>query len=52
MDLKMLNRMKDLLQAKRIYPIHIDDYSHYKTTKKEVEAVGYKVLAVGETISI
>ena len=52
MDLKMLNRMKDLLQPKRIYPIHIDDYSHYKTTKKEVEAAGYKVLAVGETIDI
>lgn len=52
MDLKMLNRMNDLLQPKRIYPIHIDDYSHYKTTKKEVEAAGYKVLAVGETIDI
>ena len=52
MDLKMLNQMKDLLQPKRIYPIHIDDYSHYKTTKKEVEAAGYKVLAVGEIISI
>ena len=52
MDLKMLNQMKDLLQPKRIYPIHIDDYSHYKTTKKEVEAAGYRVLAVGETIDI
>ena len=52
MDLKMLNRMNDLLQPKRIYPIHIDDYSHYKTTKKEVEAAGYSVLAVGETIDI
>ena len=52
MDLKMLNQMKDLLQPKRIYPIHIADYSHYKTTKKEVEAAGYKVLAVGEIISI
>ena len=52
MDLKMLNRMNNLLQPKRIYPIHIDDYSHYKTTKKEVEAAGYRVLAVGETIDI
>ena len=52
MDLKMLNQMNDLLQPKKIYPIHIDDYSHYKTTKKEVEAVDYKVLAVSETISI
>ena len=52
MDLKMLNRMNDLLQPKRIYPIHIDDYSHYKTTKKEVESAGYRVLAVGETIDI
>ena len=52
MDLKMLNRMNDLLQPKRIYPIHIDDYSHYKTTKNEVETAGYRVLAVGETIDI
>lgn len=52
MDLKMLNRMNDLLQPKRIYPIHIDDYSHYKTTKKEVESAGYRGLAVGETIDI
>lgn len=52
MDLKMLTQMKNLLQPKRIYPIHIDDYSHYKTTKKEVEVAGYKVLAVGETIDL
>lgn len=44
--------MNDLLQPKRIYPIHIDDYSHYKTTKKEVESAGYRGLAVGETIDI
>ena len=50
--IKMLNRMNDLLQPKRIYPIHIDDYSHYKTTKNEVETAGYRVLAVGETIDI
>ena len=52
MDLKMLTQMKNLLQPKRIYPIHIDDYSHYKTTKKEVKAAGYRVLAIGETISL
>lgn len=52
MDLKMLNRMNDFLQPKRIYPIHIDDYSHYKTTKNEVESAGYRVLAVGEIIDI
>ena len=52
MDLKMLDRMKELLQPKMIYPIHIEDYSHYKTTKKEVEAAGYRVLAVGETTDI
>ena len=51
-DFNMLSRKIDLLQPKRIYPIHIDDYSHYKTTKKEVEAAGYRVLAVGETIDI
>lgn len=52
MDLKMLTQMKNLLQPKRIYPIHIDDYSHYKTTKKEVEAAGYRVLAIGETVNL
>ena len=52
MDLKMLNQMNDLLQPKNIYPIHIDDYSHYKTAKKEDKAAGYKVLAIGETINL
>ena len=52
MDLQMLNRMNNLLQPKRIYPNHIDDDSNYKTTKKEVESAGYRVLAVGETIDI
>ena len=52
MDLKMLNQMNDLLQPKNIYPIHIEDYSHYNTTNKEVEAAGYRVLAIGETINL
>ena len=52
MDLKMLNQMNDLLQPKNIYPIHIDDYSHYKTAKKEDKAAGYKVLAIGENINL
>ena len=52
MDLKMLNQMNDLLQPKNIYLIHIEDYSHYNTTNKEVEAAGYRVLTVGETINI
>ena len=50
MDLKMLNQMNDLLQPKNIYPIHIEDYSHYNTTNKEVESAGYRVLAIGETV--
>lgn len=52
MDLKMLNQMNDLLQPKNIYPIHIEDYSHYNTTNKEVEAANYTVLSIGETIDI
>ena len=52
MDLKMLNQMNDLLQPKNIYPIHIEDYSHYNTTNKEVEAAKYKVLSIGEIIDI
>ena len=52
MDLKMLNQMNDLLQPKNIYPIHIEDYSHYNTTNKEVEDANYTVLSIGETIDI
>ena len=52
MDLKMLNQMNDLLQPKNIYPIHIEDYSHYNTTNKEVEAAGYRVLAIEETVNL
>lgn len=52
MDLKMLNQMNHLLQPKNIYPIHIEDYSHYNTRNKEVEAAGYRVLAIGETINL
>lgn len=52
MNLKMLSQLNDLLHPKNIYPIHIDDYSHYQTTKKEVIAAGYKVLTIGERIDI
>lgn len=52
MDLKMLKQMNDLFQPKNIYPIYIEDYSHYNTTNKEVEAAGYRVLAIGETINL
>ena len=52
MDLKMLNQMNDLLQPKNIYLIHIEDYSHYNTTNKEVEAAGYRVLAIEETVNL
>ena len=52
MDLKMLNQMNDLLEPKNIYPIHIEDYSHYNTTNKEVEDANYTVLSIGETIDI
>ena len=52
MDLGMLKQMDSLLQPKNVYPLHIEDYSHYKTTRKEVEAAGYKVLVAGDSISI
>lgn len=52
MNLKMLRQLNDLLHPKIIYPIHIDDYSHYQTTKKEVTDAGYKVLTIGERIDI
>ena len=52
MNLKMLRQLNDLLHPKIIYPIHIDDDSHYQTTKKEVTDAGYKVLTIGERIDI
>lgn len=52
MDLEMLKQMESLLKPKNVYPLHIEDYSHYKTTRKEVEAAGYKVLVAGDSISI
>lgn len=52
MNLKMLQQLETILQPQNIYPIHIDDYSHYQTTKTEVEASNYTVLSVGETITI
>ena len=52
MNLKMLQQLESILQPRKIYPIHIDDYSHYQTTKKEVIAAGYKVLTIGERIDI
>ena len=52
MNLKMLQQLESTLQPKNIYPIHIEDYSHYQTTKTEVEASNYTVLSVGETITI
>ena len=52
MNLKMLKQLETILQPQNIYPIHIDDYSHYQTTKTEVEDSNYTVLSVGETITI
>lgn len=52
MDLPMLNQLKQSVNSKNIFPIHIDDYSHYLTTKQEVESQGYKVLRIGEKLSI
>ena len=52
MNLKMLKQLESTLQPKNIYPIHIEDYSHYQTTKKEVTDANYKTLSVGEMISI
>ena len=52
MNLKMLQQLESTLQPKNIYTIHIEDYSHYQTTKKEVIDANYKTLSVGETISI
>ena len=52
MNLKMLKQLESTLQLKNIYPIHIEDDSHYQTTKKEVTDANYKTLSVGEMISI
>ncbi len=52
MNLQMLEQLKHTLKPKEIFPIHIDDYSHYMTTKQEVERQGYKVILIGEKIDI
>lgn len=37
MNLQMMVQLKLTVKSKNICPIHIDDYSHYLTTKQEVE---------------
>lgn len=39
MDLQSLQQFAQLTKAKFVLPLHIDDYSHFQTNKKQVEAV-------------
>lgn len=52
MNVEMMKELEHTVKPKHTFPIHIDDYSHYMTTKQEVEIEGYKVLKVGEKIDI
>ena len=47
MDLAELQRLAKTVSAKHVLPVHIDDYSHFRTTKAEVSKV-YEVLHPGD----
>jgi L-ascorbate metabolism protein UlaG (beta-lactamase superfamily) len=51
MDLPLLERFEKELKPRTVLPIHIDDYSHFETTRDEFEG-RLKVLENGETILI
>lgn len=48
MDLAELQKLAQTVSAKHVLPIHIDDYSHFRTTKEEVSKV-YEVLHSGDS---
>lgn len=47
MDLVSLQKFAHLTRAKHIIPLHIDDYSHFKTKCSDVEKL-YPIIAAGE----
>lgn len=52
MDLKMLDKFAESIEPQIIVPIHIDDFSHYEMTKKQVQDAGYKLFPSGKWIAL
>ena len=52
MNLKMLDRFIKIIEPNVVVPVHIDDYSHYEMTRKQVTDAGYKIISSGKWIRI
>lgn len=52
MNLKMLSQFVKCIEPRIIVPVHIDDYSHYEMTKKQVQDAGYNIFSAGKWISL
>ncbi|MCL6604363.1 MAG: MBL fold metallo-hydrolase [Paenibacillus sp.] len=52
MSVKMLNMFVEQLKPKLIIPIHIDDFSHYTTTKTQVREMGFNIVDQGSWFQV
>ncbi len=52
MDLNMLVDMAKDIAPKRVIPVHIDDFSHYETSKEQVLNRGYRLLPRGQWVEV
>lgn len=52
MSVPMLKKIEEILRPKQIYPVHIDDFSHYKTKEQDLLDEGYLVSARGKWIRV
>lgn len=52
MTVSMLKEIEAEIKPKLTYPIHINDFSHYKTEEKELLDNGYNVIKTGKWITV
>ncbi len=52
MSVSMLKKMEEEIKPKSIYPIHINDYSHYETREKDLLNAGYTLIERGKWIVV
>lgn len=52
MSVPMLKQMVNKISPKVVVPVHYDDFTHYETSKDEIERHGLKVLEQGAWISL
>ena len=52
MNLEMLNFFIRNLNPDKVIPIHIDDFSHYETSRIDVQQAGIAVIPVGKWITL